>query len=181
MKPRTFSSEAIVLSRRNYGEADRILVLFTKAYGKLSLLAKGVRKPKSRKRGHLEEFSKIKFSAVYSKGLPLMTEVETIESYPGLRNDLKKVAVAFFIMDVVDKLTKEEEKNNNFYELILGTLDDLNTSKNLKELRKEFIRQSLTQLGFWPIGKKMVYPDKILEEVLERKISSARVGKKLLT
>ena len=76
MKQRSYSSDGIILSRKNYGEADRILIVLSKNFGKLSLLAKGIRKIKSKKRGHLEIFSKIKFSAVKGHGFDLMTEAD---------------------------------------------------------------------------------------------------------
>ena len=63
MKPRSYTSEGIVLARRNYGEADRILVIYSKNFGRVSYMAKGVRRPKSRKRGHIEVFNYIKFQA----------------------------------------------------------------------------------------------------------------------
>jgi len=67
VKQKTYSSEGIILSRKNYGEADRILTVFSKNYGKVTLLAKGIRKLISKKRGHLEIFSEVKFSAVSGK------------------------------------------------------------------------------------------------------------------
>src|SRR3989344_5952704 len=174
MKRMSYSSEGIVLARRNYSEADRILVIFTKNFGKLSFLAKGVRKPKSRKRGHIEVFSHIRFSASQGRGLDLSTETETISSYKVIRSSLKKVSVAYFLMEVVGRLSQEEEKNQEFYELICDT-------NSLKSLRKEFIYKSLVLLGFWPKQRMMGDADQALEEVLERKLSTIRVGRKLLT
>ncbi|OGM58332.1 DNA repair protein RecO [Candidatus Woesebacteria bacterium RIFCSPLOWO2_01_FULL_39_10] len=181
MKRMSYSSEGIVLARRNYSEADRILVIFTKNFGKLSFLAKGVRKPKSRKRGHIEVFSHIRFSASQGKGLDLITETETISSYKVIRSSLKKVSVAYFLMEVVGRLSQEEEKNQEFYELILKNLELLCDTNSLKSLRKEFIYKSLVLLGFWPKQRMMGDADQALEEVLERKLSTIRVGRKLLT
>jgi DNA repair protein RecO (recombination protein O) len=76
MKPKTYKTEGIVLARRNYSEADRIISVFSKGWGRISLLAKSVRKPKSRKRPHIEVFSYITFQAVKGKGIDLVTEVE---------------------------------------------------------------------------------------------------------
>ena len=78
------------MARQNYSEADRILKLFTKHYGKVSIIAKGVRKPKSRKRGSLEVFGHIKFAASRGKNLDLMTEVEIIDSFELVRKSLKR-------------------------------------------------------------------------------------------
>ncbi len=180
MLPRKFSSEAVVLKRKNFGEADRILFLYTKNFGKLEVLAKGVRKPTSRKRGHIEVFSQVKFSANKSKGISLMTEVQIIRSFAELKSDLKRLAVGYFVLETILKLTNFEEKNQKLYLLLLDTLKTLTSTSRLKSLRKDFIYKVLVILGFWPEGKSMEKPDEILSEILEREITSIRVGKRLL-
>lgn len=181
MVPKRYSSEGIILARRSYSEADRILVVYTKYYGKLHIIAKGIRKPKSRKRGSLEVFSHIKFSAAKGKSLDIVTEVEMIESFPEVRKDLKKVSIAYFLMETIGRVTKEEEENRELFSLILKYLKKLRRARNLKKLRKEFIEETLILLGYWPKGKELEDPDKALEEVTERKMTSVRVGKKMLS
>ena len=127
------------MARRNYSEADRILVVYSKYYGKLSLLAKGVRKPKSRKRGALEVFTHIKFAAARGKNLDIITEVEIIDAFDTVRNDLKKVSLAYYFMEVIDKITREQEKNETLFKLILTYLKKLQFTKSLKKLRADFI------------------------------------------
>ena len=156
-------------------------MVFSKHYGKIHLLAKGVRKLKSRKRGYLEVFSHIKFSAARGKNLDLVTEVEIIDSYPMIRKNLKKVAVAYYFMEVVGRVTREDEKTGKLYSYLLETLEKLKTSKALKKLRIDFIYKTLVLSGFWPKGKAMDNPDAALEDVTEREINSIRVGKKLLS
>lgn len=181
MRGKRYSSEGIVLARRSYSEADRILVVYSKNYGKVSLMAKGVRKPKSRKRGSLEVFSHIKFSAARGRNLDIIEEAEIIDSFQTIRKNLKKVAVAYYFMEVVGRVTREDKKNEKFFALILKNLQNLKTTKSLRKLREEFIFQTLVLLGFWPKGRIMDNPDKILENVVEREINSIRVGKKLLS
>ncbi len=181
MRSKRYSSEGIVLARRNYSEADRILVVYSKKFGKISLMAKGVRKLNSRKRGSLEVFSQIKFSASKGKNLDLITEVEIIDSFPKVRENLKKVAVAYYLMEVVGRVTREDEKNEQLYHKTLATLKALKKSKALRKLREEFIYHILVLLGFWPKGKPMDNPDSVLEDIVERQMSSARVGKKLVS
>lgn len=180
MKLRTYSSEGIILSRKNYGEADRILVILTKNYGKVSLLAKGIRKLQSRKRGHLEIFSQIKFSAVNGKGFDLMTEAGTLNTFSKIRLNLNKVTLAYYFCEVINKITREGERQSSVYDLLTTVLEQLETAKNLKILRKDFIFKLLIELGYWPKDKNMINHDIELEEVLERKINSLRVGKKVL-
>ena len=181
MRPKRYSSEGIVLARRRYSEADRILVVYSRNYGKISFMAKGVRKPKSRKRGSLEVFSHIKFSAARGRNLDIIEEAEIIDSFQTIRKSLKRVAVAYYLMEVVGRVTREDKKNENFFTLILKYLQNLKTTKSLRKLREEFIFQTLVLLGFWPKGRRMDNPDKILENVVEREINSIRVGKKLLS
>jgi DNA repair protein RecO (recombination protein O) len=179
--PKRYSSEGIVLARRNFSEADRILIVYTKHFGKMALLAKGVRKPKSRKRGHIEIFSRVMFSSSRGKSLDLMTEVEVIDSHNDIRHDLRKVALAYYFMEVIGKISQEHEQNEGVYELILEYFDRLRSEKNLKKLRLEFISKLLVIVGFWPRGRLLVNHDKVLERVLERQLTSVRVGRKILS
>ena len=181
MITRSYSTEGIVLARRNYSEADRILSVYTKSHGRVSLLAKGVRKPASKKRGHLEIFSHIKFSASKGKGLDLITEAELINSYSKIRKDLNKVSVAYFFVEAVGRITREGEKNEEVFELLLDRIRNLEDSPNLRKLREGFIQDLLVTLGFWPKGKVLDNPDQKLEEILERNLLTIRVGRKLLS
>jgi len=160
MKIRTYSSEGIILARKNYSEADRILTCFSKSYGKISLLAKGIRKLKSKKRGHLEVFSHIKFSAS--------------------RTNLNKISLAYYFCEVITKITREDEIHNNVFNLLTVFLCRLENETKLKKLRHEFLYELLKELGYWPENKKLIDADMVLEEVVERQINSFRVGKKIL-
>jgi len=181
MRPKRYSSEGIVLARRNYSEADRILVVYSKNYGKIHLIAKGVRKTSSRKRGSLEIFSNIKFSAARGKNLDILTEAEIVDSFPTIRKNLKKVAVGYYLMEVIGRVTREDEKNVELYSLLTEYLDKLRGRTSLGNLRRNFVRDVLTLIGFWPKGKPMENPDYVLEDVVEREMFSARVGKRLLS
>lgn len=177
MKPRSYSDTGIVLARKNLGEADRIIAVYSKSRGRLALLAKGVRRPKSRKRGHIESFNLIEFQAVSSHGLDLMTEAEVKDNFKNIKKSLKKVSLAFYMCEVVGKTTREHEENADIFYLLKDSLARLSEAKELKKLRMEFIEKLLIVLGFWPEGKKLINPDEKLEEVIERGISSLRVGK----
>ena len=180
MNNRHYSSIGIIISRRNFSEADRILTLYTETFGKLKFIAKGIRKLGSRKRGHLEIFSMIKFSASKTTNLPLLTEVETIDDFGSVREDLRKVAVGYYFMEVIEKITQEGEKNTFLFGHLVSYLNLLQSSGDLKKLRESFVRDTLTLTGFWPQGQTSSNIDLILENVTERKFVSSIVGKKLL-
>lgn len=180
MKLKTYSSEGIILARKNYSEADRILTCFSKSYGKLILLARGIRKLNSKKRGHLEIFSHIKFSATKGYGIDIITEVETINTFSKVRVNLNKISLAYYFCEVVTKITREEEIHNDIFNLLTVFLKRLENETKLKNLRHIFLYELLKELGYWPEGKKLIDADYVLEEVVERQINSFRVGKKML-
>lgn len=177
---KTYSSEGFVIGRRKFGEADRILVLFTKDFGKKSFIAKGVRKLTSRKRGGIEIFSQIKFSGVHSGSLDIITEVEVVDSYNAIRTQLNRVSVAYFFCEVIGRVTQDEQKHLEVFDILKKYFYKLETSRNLKKLRQDYIAEVLTAIGFWPKDKKMVNADAVLESVTERQMSSFRVGKRML-
>lgn len=177
---RLYSDEGIVLARRNFGEADRILSIYSKSHGRISAIAKGIRRTTSRKRGHLEVFSYIRFQIAEGHGIGILTEVETINSFESFKKDLKKVSLAYFYMEVIGKITHEHERNDGIFELILNYLEKLQFETHLRSLRLSFTLDLLTITGFWPKGKKLASPDEKLEEVIERSINSIRVGRKVL-
>lgn len=180
MKLHAYTSEGIILGRINYGEADRIISLFSKDKGRSSLMAKGVRRLKSRKRGHIEMFSKIKYQASVGHGIDLMTEAEVVDDFKDIRKSLKKISLAYYFMEVVGKITHEGEGNLGVYELLENSLERLKGTIHLKDLRLEFINNLLILLGYWPENKALDNPDAKLEEIIERQIYSERVGKRMI-
>lgn len=181
MKPRSYTSVGIVLARRNFGEADRILVIYSKNFGRISLIAKGIRRPKSRKRGHLEVFSLVNFQAVSGHGLDMMTEAELVDDFSEIRKSLNKISLAYYFAEVIGRITHEGEPNTDLFNLISKYLNKLKTTNSLRKLRMSFILELLTLLGYWPEGKEMQDADLVLEEIIERQVFAKRVGKRMVS
>jgi DNA repair protein RecO (recombination protein O) len=181
MRARQYSSEGIVIARYKYSEADRLIVIFSRDYGKLSLLAKSVRRPKSRKRGSLEVFSRLKFSAARGKSLDILTETDLIDSFSDLRGSLSKVALIYYYLEVVNKITRDDDENAAVYDLLTSAIDELRRSSVSKKNREKFIKILLTELGYWPTDKVLKDADGVLAGIIEREISSFDVGRKLLS
>lgn len=180
MIPHSYTSCGIVLGRKDYAEADRIVSLFSRDYGKIFTIAKSVRKPKSKKRGHIEIFSLVDFQAVKGKGLDLITEVEIVDDFKEIRKDLSRVSLAYYFVEVIGKITHENEKNQHLFDLAVDYLNRLKHDSGLKSLRFDFVSDVLVLMGYWPEGKRIDSPDSVLEDVIERQISSIRVGKRML-
>lgn len=160
-----YKTVGIVLNQKNFSEADRLLTVFTKDFGRLRLLAKSVRKLTSRKRGHLELFSQIKIVCVKGKNLDLIIEAETINHFPLLRQNLNRVRIAYLFSELVNDLTAENQEHNDVYELILNNLFLLNSSTVPRNFILNFEKQLLQILGFG-------LPSTLTQSSLETHISS---------
>lgn len=125
MRERTYATEGIILARRNYGEADRILTIFSKHYGKMRVLAKGVRRPSSRKRGSLELFNHVRLFLAKGHNLDIITEAESKNIFSGWRKDLTKVAVAYHLAEVVARLTPEHQEHKEVFDSLQNAFSNL--------------------------------------------------------
>lgn len=143
------TTEGLILKRTNFGEADRILTVLTDRYGKISVIAKGVRRITSRRAGNIELLNRVKLHLFRAKNYNL-NEAETVETFSSLKENLTLSTTAFHIIELVDRLTREEQKNSQIYNLTVSILQILE-----KNPRQIFVRgfevKILTMLGFWSI------------------------------
>jgi len=119
---RSLRVEAVVLRHSDWGEADRLLTLFTREAGILRALAKGARKPRSRKAGHIEPFTRVDLMLARGKDLWIVTQAETVESFQALREDLMRTGYASYAVELVDRFSYEEGENRSLYRLLMETL-----------------------------------------------------------
>ena len=124
-RERLYRAEAIVLRRMNLGEADRLLTLYTPEWGKIRVLAKGVRKPTSRKAGHLELFTHSRLLIAKGRSLDIVTQAETITPFLLLRKDLIRTSYAYYVAELVDRFLEEGEESPALFRLLLESLGHL--------------------------------------------------------
>ncbi len=118
-----YKAEAIVLRRRPLGEADRVLTLFTNEWGKLSAVARGVRKTTSRLAGRLEPFSHVEMLLARSRGaLDVVAQAEIREGMAELRGDLRRFGAAALAAELLDAATPEREAHPELFDLMAATL-----------------------------------------------------------
>lgn len=173
----TFKTEGVVLKRFNFGEADRVITLYTKHYGKITCLAKGIRRITSRKRGNLEIFNQVSFFAAKGRGMDIITEAETINAYSSLRKKLKKIAFAYEICEMTDRLTAENSEQEEVYFLLTDYLKKLDETECEEPylLINDFGENLLKVLGFWPREKSFsenFIVSSYIEDIIESKLKS---------
>ena len=147
---RSYRTQAIVLGHMEFGEADRILRLFTLERGKITAIAKGVRKIRSRKAGHLEPFTEVTLFMAMGRNMDIITQAETINPHMGLRQDLQLVGMAAYVLEVLDCFTFEEGQNIAMFRLLSNTLTRLESQADAKTVVHYYELRLLDLLGFRP-------------------------------
>jgi DNA repair protein RecO (recombination protein O) len=149
-RQRAFRVEGIVLRHLDWGEADRLIWLFTEEMGKLRAVGKGVRKPRSRKAGHLEPFTRVTLLLARGRDLPMITQAETVDAYLALRDDMLRTTYASYVVELLDRFTYEEGENRGLYHLLADTLARLCQPHNLDLVVRYYEMRLLDLVGFRP-------------------------------
>lgn len=131
MRPeRVYRTQAIVLRRRDFFEADRLLTLYTPDRGKMTAIGKGIRKPTSRKGGHLELFTHSQLLVAKGASLDIITQAETIEPFLPLREDLLRTSYACYVSELLDQIVEENIPNPRLFYLLRDSLARLGEGRD---------------------------------------------------
>lgn len=171
---RTFHAQAVVLRHMEYGEADRILTLFTREYGKMQAIAKGVRKIHSRKAGHLEPFTQVALYLAKGQNLAIVTQAEAIRTFPKIRSDLKLTGSAAYILELIDRFTYEEGENRQLFVLLTDALSRLEENPLTQTVIHFYEIRLLEILGYRPELTHCVHCSQIIKA--EDQFFSAKLG-----
>lgn len=146
-----FRTEGVVIRRRNFGEADRIVTIFTRDHGKISALAKGVRRPRSKKAGHLELGNWCKIFVARGKNLDLLTEVETKRAFGIADFSPSKANKIYHLLELVDALTAEHQKNLQVFILLVQYLKKCAQEDDFNLVSSVFKVKLTSMLGFFSV------------------------------
>ncbi len=149
-RERSFRIEAVVLRHKDWGEADRLLWLFSRELGKVQAIAKGARKLRSRKAGHLEPFARASLLLARGRDLYIVTQAETVNAYSQLKDDLTLLGHAAYVVELLDRFTYEEGENRALYRLLVDTLTRLTMHNELALVIRYYEIRLLDLLGFRP-------------------------------
>jgi DNA repair protein RecO (recombination protein O) len=145
---RSYRAEGIVLRRRNIGEADSIFVVFGEHDGKFEGIARGIRKTRSRMRGHLEPLTYSRFQMARGRTLDVFTQAETLRSFPAIRDDLDRWATASYLLELVDRFTVELAENLPLFHLLYAALEALDEGAPVSSVARYFELHLLAVSGF---------------------------------
>jgi DNA repair protein RecO (recombination protein O) len=161
---RTFRTEAVILRRQDFGEADRLLVLLTPGHGKLRAIAKGVRKPAARKTGHVELFARVDMLIARGRGdLHIVSQAETTEPFLPLREDLERSTYANHFGELLDRFTAEQDSSRTEFDLLVDALGWLCTADDPRLVARYYELHLLGLAGFAPSLHECVIGHETLE------------------
>lgn len=148
---RQFRTQAIILSRRDLGEADRLLRLFTPDYGKISAIAKGARRHKSKLSGHVELFARSDVLIHKGRSIDVLAQAELVEPYLGFREDLQRGAYANYAAELLDRFTADEDVGqSDLFVLLHQTLQRIADAGDPRLATRFYELQLLDLVGFRP-------------------------------
>src|SRR5689334_4931616 len=166
MRERVYRTEAVILRRSDFGEADRLLTLIT-PLGKRRVVAKGARKTTSRLAGHIELFTHASLLLAIGRNLDIITQSVILHGFDTLRGDLRRIGAAYYMAELIDRLTEEEDENRPAFDLVVATLQALDTTGHIDLVLRFYEIHLLGYLGYRP----QLYHCAVCQEVLTEETS----------
>lgn len=145
-----YRTEGIVLKSIEYEEADKIVTIYSKKFGKIQAIAKGVRKTKSKFGSSLEILTYAIFLIYKGRNVDIISQTEILESFFSTSREVLKFAFAANCVEIVDKLTEERETNIGLFNLLKEVLHYLRKTNDPKLLTLSFRWQVMSILGYKP-------------------------------
>src|SRR5690625_1080684 len=145
-----FKTEGIVLRTRDLGEADKILIIYTKEHGKLSAVARGARRSRSRLLAPSQLFSHSKYLFYKGRSLHSVSQAELANSFRPLREDISRLAYASYLAELLDVFISESEPNAELFRNGLEGFTLMAGADDLELASRWFEMNLLAHLGYRP-------------------------------
>ena len=161
--PRRYTTDAIVLSRFDLGEADRVLTVITPSIGKLKVIAKGIRRPTSRIGGSLEPFAELTVALARGRTFDVVTQVSVGHAWLNLRDDLETAATAWYLAELADRSLEERHAAEPLYALLRRAYELLDAGMAPGRVARWYEIHLLDELGVRPEVDRCVECDRMLD------------------
>jgi len=166
-----YRTQGIIFEKIDRKEADQLFTIYTKDFGRLEILGKGIRKIKSKLRSGIELFYLSEIEFIQGKNYKTLTDAILIEKFPHLRKDLRKLRIAYKISEGLVKLVREQEEDKKIWQLLNEIFEKLDKEKfengKLEIIYYYFFWNLLCLLGYQPelyhcaICQKRLKPEKL--------------------
>ncbi|HSW41000.1 MAG TPA: DNA repair protein RecO [Patescibacteria group bacterium] len=160
---RLYVTDAIVLSRFDYGEADRILTLLTPGLGKIKAIAKGIRRPTSRIGGSLEPLAELRLQLAKGRTFDVVTQVTMLHAWLGLHDRLEVTATAWYCGELLERSLEERHAAEPLYLLLRRAYELLDAGMTTGRVARWFEMRLCDELGVRPEVDRCVECDRLLD------------------
>ena len=146
-------TEAIILKGMKYRETSKILTLYTRQFGKVSVIAKGARSPKSKFGSALEPMNYVLavFYKKDSRDLHLLAQCDLMKSFRGISEEMDRLHAAMAVVELVNAVSHQEEQNEQLFMTTVQSLEEINrATKNVLHVLYCFEVRLSEILGFKP-------------------------------
>ena len=147
---RTYKTDAIILSQRQFGETDKLITVFTKEHGKKTIIAKGILKSTSPLIYHLDNMNLTRLVMSKGKNLDLVTQASVIESFEQIRNNYDLMVQGLYILELIDKFSIDNNTDARLYDSIIATFSRINNNEPLLLNIRLFELNLLQSSGLMP-------------------------------
>ena len=149
-----YRTEGLFLKKKERGEADQLFSVYTKDYGKIDILGRGIRKIKSKLRAGADIFYLSNIEFIQGKAYKTLTNALLIDKFSGIRKNPLKLKISNKISDAIESLIPNQEKDRKIWDLLLKTFNNLNVV-DIKKINPKlffyyFLGKFLTFLGYQP-------------------------------
>lgn len=138
--------EGIVIRTMPYGESHKIVTLFTREAGKVTAMARGAKKPRSKLAAITQPFTHGSFLIRQGRGMGTLSQGEQIDSMRFIREDLEATAYASYIVEIIDRLTEENDRVSGIYGLLYDALHAINEEYDPEAIAL-FVEWKMLQVG----------------------------------
>lgn len=135
-------SRGVVIKKTDIGEYNQLVTLYTAEFGKVTAIAKSLKKPSSKQAGHLDIFNLTDFLIVPGKNYPIITSAQNVETFSRLKSSLPAISTGFFILEAFNRLVYDHEKDPALWDFLNDSLYKLNEEKEeniLDDIKKELL------------------------------------------
>ena len=169
-----YKTQGLVIKKRDLKDADRLLTIYTKDFGKILVKAKAVKKSSAKLKGHLELFVLSYLMIAQGKSLDVVTSAETIDNFSVMRHNLSSIGTAYYFSELIDKLVAAPEKDKRIWQLIKGSFKELNKKEpKIDSVTEAFEKKILQYLGYDLKGKNQ-QPLNFIRHELGEKINAKK-------
>ncbi len=173
-----YNDTGIIIKTADYGESDKIISIISLEHGLVHYFAVGARSARSKKSAHLDLASIIKYEASNNHNQNYLVQADTINSFQGIKDNLKKISLTFSFLEIVYHLLPAEQEDKEMFDSLKNFLTSLDLSHsplNDKKMASKFGQYLLRHLGYPPVPHEKISLSDYFETLMNRKIISKEI------